>query len=459
MTAQTQDSSSLAVGTPSQRLSVIVGLGKTGLACARYFARQGLPFAVQDSNPSPANLAQLQAIAPLVVCSPLEAGALCAAAQVVLSPGVPLATHEVQRAIMAGVKVTGDINIFLQLADKPVIGITGSNGKSTVTTMVGELLAASGLAVGVGGNIGTPCLDLLGKGSEIYVLELSSYQLEVVEMAACEIAVVLNLSPDHLDRYPSVNAYYGAKERVYKGARMALVSRQLPVELHTDRVSKVISFGDDAPLTSDSYGLRAEGARLFLARGATNLLAVDQLRLKGRHNAMNALVALAIGELLGIDLAVIRQTLQAFPGLPHRCEVVGTFAGAEFINDSKATNPGATRAAIEGLAESGRPLVLILGGVGKGADFQQLQAVIRQHVTRVYLYGADAAVINRAIAGCVGITRMNNLAEVITSLALELQKLPRAMVLFAPACASFDQYQNFEHRGQEFKRLVLEAFP
>jgi UDP-N-acetylmuramoylalanine--D-glutamate ligase len=458
MTVRTLDIGSLGADTLSKRLSVIVGLGKTGLACARYFARQGIAFAVQDSNPSQASLAELQAIDPRLVCSPLDAAALCVAAQVVLSPGVPLGTPEVQRAIMAGVKITGDINIFLQLVDKPVIGITGSNGKSTVTTLVGDILANGGFAVGVGGNIGTPCLDLLDKGAEIYVLELSSYQLEVVEMAACDIAVVLNLSPDHLDRYPSVSAYYCAKERVYKGAHIALLNRQAPFELHLDPGSRHVSFGDDAPRTSESYGLRTEGAQLFLARGASNLLAVDKLRLKGRHNAMNALVALAIGELLGVDLDVVLSTLQTFPGLPHRSELVGTFGGVEFINDSKATNPGATRAAIEGLAEAGRPMVLILGGVGKGADFQQLRDVILQHVTRVYLYGADAAAIGRAIDGCVGVTRMDTLDAVITSLALELQDLPGAMVLFAPACASFDQYQNFEHRGREFKRLVLEAF-
>ena len=439
-----------------EKLSVIVGLGKTGMSCARYFVRKGIPFAVQDSNVAPARAAELKDLAPQASLSLLNSEALCNAGLIVLSPGVPLATREVQAAQAAGVPITGDINMFLHLVDQPIVAITGSNGKSTVTALVGEILTNAGLAVGVGGNIGTPCLDLLDKRFEVFVLELSSYQLEVVEAAGCKVAAVLNLSPDHLDRYESAEAYYTAKARIYKGAQVAIVNRQVNFEFKIAADTKIVSFGEDLPINPDDYGLRVSGGRTSLMRGQKELLTLDQMQLKGRHNAMNALAALAICDQFDINPMTTIKTVMAYAGLPHRSEAVGIFGGAEFINDSKATNPGATSAAIQGLAQPDRPMLLILGGVSKGADFSTLQLVVNAHVAKVFLYGADSGLIKNALAEFVACEEFDTLANVIQAIAAEVA--PGSTVLFAPACASFDQFDDFEHRGREFKRLVKEAF-
>ena len=438
------------------KLKVIVGLGKTGISCAQYFTRKGIPFAVQDSNVAPARAAELFEFAPKVSLTQLDSAALCRADTIVLSPGVPLATSELQAAHAAGVPITGDINMFLHLVDRPIVAITGSNGKSTVTALVGEMLASAGYSVGVGGNIGTPCLDLLEQGFEVFVLELSSYQLEVVVNAGCHVAAVLNLSPDHLDRYEYADAYYAAKARIYQGAKVAIVNRLVDYDFAIETTTKSVSFGEDAPINAQDYGLRERDGRTFLVRGEVELLALDQMRLKGRHNALNALAALAICDQFSVDHNSLLQTLKTYSGLPHRCEFVGRFGGAEFIDDSKATNPGATSAAVLGMAQAGRPMLLILGGVSKGADFSSLQSVVRQHVAKVYIYGAAASAIKLALGETVACAEFDRLAAVIQALVTEVPS--GALVLFAPACASFDQFYNFEHRGREIKRLVREAF-
>jgi UDP-N-acetylmuramoylalanine--D-glutamate ligase len=436
-------------------MKVIVGLGKTGISCARFFVREHIAFSVQDSNPTAERILQLQQIAPEATVSVLDGVALCLADEIILSPGVPLSTPAITEARRAGVSVTGDVGIFLKQIKQPVIAITGSNGKSTVTALVGEILAASGLRVGVGGNIGTPCLDI-DQDSDIFVLELSSYQLEVIEAGGFHIAVVLNLSPDHLDRYASVAEYYQTKQRIYRGATTALVNRQSCLLDGIDASSQQLSFGNDAPVHAADYGLAEKDGTLNLMRGEDVLIAVDELRIKGRHNAVNALAAIAIADQLGVARKSSLSTLRGYAGLPHRCEWVGRYQDVEFINDSKATNIGATAAAVEGLADAGRDLVLILGGVGKGADFTLLRDVIAKHVRHVYLYGQDAELIAAAIDSLVPCVHVENLSKVIDALAKNLPEHGR--VIFAPACASFDQFSDFEHRGDEFKRLVREAF-
>ncbi|MFT5794785.1 MAG: UDP-N-acetylmuramoylalanine--D-glutamate ligase [Candidatus Azotimanducaceae bacterium] len=438
-----------------EKMKVIVGLGKTGISCARFFAREHIAFSVQDSNPTAERILELQQIAPAVTVSVLDGAALCLADEIILSPGVPLSTPAIAQARLAGVPVTGDVSIFLEQVKQPVIAITGSNGKSTVTALVGEILAAAGMRVGVGGNIGTPCLDL-DQECDIFVLELSSYQLEVIEAGGFHIAVVLNLSPDHLDRYPSVEDYYQTKQRIYQGAVTALLNRQSGAPDGIDASSQLLSFGNDAPTGAADYGMIEIGGRLSLMQGTHVIVAVDELNIKGRHNALNALVAIAIADQLGVTRRSSLSTLRDFTGLPHRCEWVGCFRDVEFINDSKATNTGATAAAIEGLAEDGRDLVLILGGVSKGADFTLLRDVVARHVSQVYLFGQDADLIATAIDGLVPCEQLASLSAVISTLA---QNLPdHGRVIFAPACASFDEFRDFEHRGDEFKRLVREAF-
>jgi UDP-N-acetylmuramoylalanine--D-glutamate ligase len=438
-----------------EKMKVIVGLGKTGMSCARFFARQHIAFTVQDSSPTSERLAELQRVAPGTAVSVLDGVALCQAEEIILSPGVPLSTPAIALAQQAGVPVTGDVGIFLKQIKQPVIAITGSNGKSTVTALVGEILIAAGMQVGVGGNIGTPCLEL-DQDCDVFVLELSSYQLEVIDEGGFHIAVVLNLSPDHLDRYPSVVDYYQAKDRIYRGATTALLNRQSGVSPNIDALSLRVSFGSDAPSQALDYGMVEEDGSLTLMQGDDVLIAADDLGIKGRHNAANALVALAIADQLGVARQASLSTLRLYSGLPHRGEWIGCFKDVEFINDSKATNTGATGAAVEGLTDGRRDLVLILGGVGKGADFTLLRDVITKHVSRVYLFGQDAGLIAAAIEGLVPYERHAGLRDVIDALALNLPDHGR--VLFAPACASFDQFSDFEHRGDEFKRLVREAF-
>jgi UDP-N-acetylmuramoylalanine--D-glutamate ligase len=438
-----------------KKMKVIVGLGKTGMSCARFFARKNIAFTVQDSNPTNERLAELQRVAPGATFSVLDGVALCQADEIILSPGVPLSTPAIALAQQAGVPITGDVGIFLKQMTQPVIAITGSNGKSTVTALVGEILTAAGMQVGVGGNIGTPCLEL-DQDSDVFVLELSSYQLEVIDDGGFHIAVVLNLSPDHLDRYPSVVDYYQAKDRIYRGATTALLNRQSGVSADIDALSLRVSFGSDAPSKASDYGMVEEDGSLTLMQGDDVLIAADDLGIKGRHNAVNALVALAIADQLGVARQTSLSMLRLYSGLPHRGELVGCFKDVEFINDSKATNIGATGAAVEGLADAKRDLVLILGGVGKGADFTLLRDVITKHVSRAYLFGQDAGLIAAAIEEGVPCERHAGLRDVIGAIALNLPD--HGCVLFAPACASFDQFSDFEHRGDEFKRLVREAF-
>jgi UDP-N-acetylmuramoylalanine--D-glutamate ligase len=305
-----------------EKMKVIVGLGKTGISCARFFAREGIPFSVQDSNPTAERISQLKQIAPEVTVSALDGEALCLADEIVLSPGVPLVTPAITQAIQAGVSVIGDVSIFLKQIKQPVIAITGSNGKSTVTALVGEILAATGMRVGVGGNIGTPCLDL-DLDSDIFVLELSSYQLEVIETGGFHIAVVLNLSPDHLDRYPSVIDYYQAKQRIYRGATTALFNRQSSALGGIDASSQQFSFGNDAPIEASDYGMIEKDGCLNLMHGENVLISFDKLNIKGRHNAINALTAIAIADQLGVARKSSLSTLRDYTGLPHRCEWVG----------------------------------------------------------------------------------------------------------------------------------------
>lgn len=457
------NSSSFPESRASGAEKVILGLGKTGLSCARYFSRLGVPFRVMDARAEPELLGDLSDLdpAPLfslfndeTVFNPDEVNEL------IVSPGIPLSRQAIQNAITAGIGVNGDVNIFLKQARVPVIGITGSNGKSTVTALLGEMLKAQGMKVGVGGNIGTPCLDLLDQDCDVYVLELSSYQLEVVEDARCEIATVLNLSPDHLDRYDSDASYYRTKAKIYANAKLALRNKDLDFDFEFGPDTEIINFGSGTPDAGD-YGIAGDGTEVYLCQGTRKIVACSQILMRGRHNAENALVATAIAERMGVSPTVIIETLGRFKGLAHRCEFVAEKAGVTFINDSKSTNPGSTIAAIEGFFEPGRGLIVILGGQAKGADFSPLRDAIIKVGCEVLLYGEDAGQIERSLAGC-STSRFQTLAEVLDSV-IELTRgltiddsgnKSDCVVLFSPGCASFDQFRNFEDRGNQFRLLV-----
>lgn len=439
---------------------LIVGLGKTGLSVARFLARRGQSFAVADSRMEPPGLAELRAECPqaAVHLGPFEAGLFRGFSTLVVSPGIAVAEPAIQAAAAAGAEIIGDIELFARHAQAPVIAITGSNGKSTVTTLVGELLAAAGRKVLVGGNLGTPALDLLAgpNDAEIYVLELSSFQLETTSSLRPAASVVLNLSEDHMDRYPDLAAYAEAKGRVYQGAAVAVVNRDDDWSLRLaggSNAAHTVSFGLDAPAAGQWGVVEDQDGETWLARGAQCLIRARELSLRGRHNLANALAALALIEAVGVEPAAILDALRRFAGLPHRSQFVGHFHGLDWINDSKGTNVGATAAALAG---QGRPVVLIAGGLGKGQDFGLLRPLIAEKARGVVLIGQDAGLIAQAWAGAAPIVQASDMGDAVAK-AAELGQ-PGDVVLLSPACASFDMFKGYDHRGDVFVAEVRRRF-
>ena len=432
--------------------TLIVGLGSTGLSCARFLARQGVELAITDSRAQPPSLEQLRAELPDI---PLFVGgfneaALARAERIVLSPGVSLEEPFLARARARGVEVIGDIELFARAAPAPVVAITGTNGKSTVTTLVGEMAIAAGREVRVGGNLGTPALDLLDDTRpDFYVLELSSFQLETTSSLHGHIAALLNLSPDHLDRYPDASAYGAAKQRIFQKAALQLVNRDdAAVMALADPALPLRGFTLGTPLPGD-FGLRRQEDREWLARGDELLLPTDQLRLAGRHNLANALAALAIGTGMGLALPAMLDTLRQFPGLPHRTQWLRERNGVTWYNDSKGTNVGATEAAIAGMAG---PVVLIAGGEGKGQDFMPLARVMASAGRGAVLIGRDAVLIEQALQGVVPVVHARDLDEAVA--CADEMAVPGDCVLLSPACASLDMFENYAHRGRVFAAAV-----
>jgi UDP-N-acetylmuramoylalanine--D-glutamate ligase len=383
---------------------------------------------------------------------------LANAAELIVSPGVSLQEPAIAAAMARGVAVCGDIDLFVrELAQRekpvPLIAITGSNGKSTVTTLVGEFARAAGLNVGVGGNLGTPALALLDDAHQLYVLELSSFQLERAQPLNATVATVLNVSPDHMDRYPNLLAYHQAKHRIFRGARQVVVNRD-------DNLSQPLlaqgvvewSFGFGEP-DFKGFGLREEGGGQWLAFERQPLLPVNELKIAGAHNVANALAALALGHAAGLPLAVMVEVLRNFTGLPHRCQLVGEAREVRFYDDSKGTNVGATVAAVEGLCRGGDTrVVLIAGGVGKGAEFDGLRPVLAQYGRAAVLIGEAAPQLQHTLQGTLPLQTAGDMTDAVTSAALLAQ--PGDCVLLSPACASFDMFDNYAHRGEVFAQAV-----
>lgn len=427
---------------------VIVGLGTTGLSVARFLARQGHDFAVVDSRTSPPGLEELRTECPDVEVhlGSFNAACLEEAGQLIVSPGIAISTPEIAAAINTGAEAIGDIELFARHATKPVIGITGSNGKSTVTALLGEMARHAGISVGVGGNIGTPALDLLDSDQyELFVLELSSFQLETTLSLCPKASVVLNVSPDHMDRYPSFEAYKQAKAVVYRNAEYCVINRDEPESAGLAGECSRITYGLAEPASKNDYGLKAIDGISFLVRGENQLCREDEIRMPGRHNVSNVLAALALANCAGIDEQKAIEMAKTFPGLPHRCEWVGEWGGVSWFNDSKGTNVGATLAALQGLQQ---PVVLIAGGQAKGADFSALGEAVKGKARAVVLIGEDAALIESAVSGKVDVIRAADLADAVQQ-AGNSAKAGDA-VLFSPACASFDMFRNYQHRGDCF---------
>ena len=434
---------------------VVVGLGSTGLSCARFLFQRGQPFAVVDTRAEPPGLAELQREMPGVDVhtGDYPQDLVTAASELIVSPGVGMDTAIVRAALAAGVAVVGDIDLFMREATAPVVGITGSNAKSTVTELVGQMARDAQLNVGVGGNLGTPALALLAPERELYVLELSSFQLERAQRLGLAVAAVLNVSADHLDRHGSMPNYRSAKHRIFDGCNKAVVNPDDPytVPLLSSAVD-VVTWRMAQPL-SGGFGLREVNGVECLSHDEQALLPVSELRLAGRHNVANALAALALGYAAGLPLAAMTTTLRNFRGLPHRCELVAEIDGVRYVNDSKGTNVGATEAALRGLGGA-RDVLLIAGGQGKGADFTQLQDAVAQHCKLLLLLGEDAPLLAQALSPSVPVLMVSSLGEAVSTAAAHA--LRGDVVLLSPACASFDMFSGYAERGNTFAARVRE---
>ena len=431
-------------------LYVIVGLGATGLSCANFLRAQKIDFAVTDSRRDPPNLDAFKKSFPDVSVSvgKLDEALLAKADAIVLSPGVSRNEPAIAKLSKP---VLGDIELFARAVKVPVIAITGTNAKSTVTTLVGKMAEAAGYHVQVGGNLGVPALDLLqDTQTNLFVLELSSFQLETTSSLRPQVATVLNITPDHMDRYHDLAEYQQAKHRIYTQCLRAVCNRDDPLtETHA---AEKIYFTLNAPQPNE-FGLLEKKGEVYLAFGEQALLSVKELPVVGRHYQANALAALAIGYGFGFPLASMLKVLREFKGLPHRCQFVREKNGVRWYNDSKGTNVGATQAAIEGLgSEISGKLILIAGGLGKNADFSPLLPVMEKYARHVVLIGQAAPDLAAIIGNRIAISFAHSMDEAVRAAASAAQ--PNDSVLLSPACASYDMFNNFEHRGQVFTGIV-----
>lgn len=439
-------------------LRVVVGLGKTGLSCVRFLHQLGYKVAVNDTRTNPPNLAELHAEFPDVAVSvgKLDEPLLLTAHEIITSPGIAISEPALVAAHKAGIAIIGDIELFCRATDKPIVAITGSNAKSTVTTLVGLMAQNAGVNVAVGGNLGTPVLELLAQNADLYVLELSSFQLETTHSLRAAAATVLNISEDHMDRYAHLMAYHQAKHRIYRHCQFYVTNRQdkLTVPLLPDSLANT-NFGLDKP-DLKNYGVIREQGISYLAKGQQKLLDTREIGIFGEHNIANALAALALGEAVNLPMEAMLETLKNFTGLAHRCQLVATQQGISWYNDSKGTNVGATLAAINGLgaAISGK-VILIAGGVGKGQDFSPLSSSLAQYGKAVLLMGEDAPKIDQAVKADITKLYVSSLSDAVNTAKQLAQQ--GDVVLLSPACASFDMFKHYEDRGEQFIVLVKAA--
>jgi UDP-N-acetylmuramoylalanine--D-glutamate ligase len=436
----------------TKKKQIVFGLGATGLSVARYLKRCGSDAIFVDSRDEPPGLDELADIMPgaEVLNGESPAKLLKKAARIIVSPGASDSESFLKAARDAGVKIISDIELFVAEADAPVIAITGSNGKSTVTTLIALMCDASGVNALAGGNLGVPALDLLVEDKpDFYVLELSSFQLQRTQTLPAKVAVLLNISPDHLDWHESEDQYRKAKYRIFDQAESAVVNREDDeIEARLSKNLTRYNFGLDEP-DENGFGVINEDGEEFLARGEQLLLSCADIAMVGAHNRANALAALATGHLMGLELPAMLQVLNEFPGLPHRMQFVNRYNGVNFINDSKATNVGAATAAV--MSVSG-PVVLIAGGQGKDGDFDALAKSVFPRLRSAILIGEDAPQLEEAFAGLADTEKAASMQTAVAR-AIEIAESGDT-VLLAPACASFDQFENYQARGEEFCRAV-----
>lgn len=438
------------------RRAVIVGMGRSGLSAARHLARRGWQIAVTDSRATPPELAAIRALGAGITLRSggFDSSLLAGADLVVASPGVALNAPIFTRAREQHIEIVGDIELFGRVADAPIVGITGTNGKSTVTTLLGRMAERSGARVRVGGNLGQPALDLLGRGPvDLYVLELSSFQLDATASLRLKAAAVLNVTSDHLDRYAGLADYAAAKARIFANADTAIVNLDDPLVVSLPRpVQRTFTYslrhdsGADFHLANDS-----ETGQPWLVGRGVPLLPVSALKMPGLHNVANALAALAMGEALRLSATSMLEELEEFTGLPHRMQWVADVKGVHYLNDSKGTNVGATLAAVAGLAG---PLIVIVGGDGKGQDFAPLAAAFAGKVRLAILIGQDAEAIAAVLVSVCDVQRSDTLEQAVSAAARAASS--GDTVLLSPACASFDMFRDYAHRGSVFTAAVKE---
>ncbi|MDD1614099.1 MAG: UDP-N-acetylmuramoyl-L-alanine--D-glutamate ligase [Methylococcaceae bacterium] len=435
---------------PQSAKVLVVGLGNTGISVAHYLQKLGFNFAITDSRAKPPLIDEFFQVMPdtPVFTGGFDEAAFKVATHLVVSPGVALTEKSIVKAIANGSKIVSDIDLFACSVNAPIIAITGSNGKSTVTTMLGEMAKSAGKKVGVGGNLGTPALDLLELAAELYVLELSSFQLERTTVLNAAAATVLNVSADHLDRHAGMAKYAQEKQHVFSGNGVMVINIDDPVvDAMREAGRRIFTFS----IKQDAdFHIAHKGDVEYLMHNKQCLMPLAELPLEGRHNAANALAALALGVAIGLDEQAMCNALKAFKGLDHRMQRVAEIRGVTWVNDSKATNIGACVAALQGYK---RKVILIAGGDAKGADMNELTPAIKEKAKSVVLMGKDAGLIKQALNNCVPVYSAENMAQAV-QISADLAETGDS-VLLSPACASLDQYKNYQDRGDQFSKAVL----
>ena len=437
-------------------LKVVAGLGISGVSAVNFLHEQGYRVAVTDSRDVPPGHDKI----PTEVQTrfgQFDQELLLQAEEIIISPGLDPKLPEIQAAIAKGIPVISEIQILRRATDKPIVAITGSNAKSTVTTLIGLMAQQAGVKVAVGGNLGRPALDLTHDDPDVYILELSSFQLETTSHLNAAVAVVLNVSEDHLDRHGDMFGYHTAKHRIFQGVKKVVYNRDdsLTRPLVPD-VTPMQSFGLNAP-DLNQYGiLREDDGTIWLARGRERLLKSSEMYIQGTHNVANALACLALGEAIGLPLEKMLETLKIFKGLEHRCEFVKEVQHVRYYNDSKGTNIGATLAALDGLGAAievqGGKVAIILGGQGKGQDFTALRNSLRKYAKIAVLIGEDRPVIEKAIEGTTTLLHAESLQEAVA--LCQQNTHAHDVVLLSPACASFDMFTGYPERGHRFVEYV-----
>ena len=428
---------------------LIIGAGVTGLSVVEYLLSQNKSMRIMDSRELPPNAANIEKLLPSheISFGDLNKQWLSEADVLVLSPGMSPKDTTILNSINKNAEIIGDIELFARDANKPYIAVTGSNGKSTVTTLVTDILVSQGIHAKAGANIGEPALTLLNDSTvDVCVLELSSFQLETCSSIQPISAVVLNVSDDHLDRHQSIDEYAKIKASIYTNARKKIVRRE-GNEILLDE-DNVISFGLDAPL-ENHFGISEQGDDRWLAKGSLKLMKASDIQLMGETGELNVLAALALTDNYIHDYEKAISAIKAFAGLPHRCQLFLDHKGVKWIDDSKGTNIGATVSAIQSIDT---PIVLILGGTHKGGSLGELKNALQPNVRHVITFGQDKKIFSDALQSIIDVSEFSSLSDVVTH-ASELAA-DGDTVLFSPACASFDMFSNYIQRGLEFQSQV-----